>query len=44
MRTRSGMAEEGADFIGRLGRQNMLKLAGLLLDLAFAVHGETVGE
>ena len=38
------MAEEGADFIRRFGRKNVLKLACLLLDLAFAVHGETVGE
>ena len=38
------MPEEGADFIRRFGGKNMLKLACLLLDLAFAVHGETVGE
>ena len=44
MRTRSRVPEEGTDLIRRFGRENMLKLACLLLDLAFAVHGETVGE
>jgi hypothetical protein len=38
------MAQEGADFVGCLGGQDVLELAGLLLDLGLAVHGETVGE
>jgi hypothetical protein len=38
------MAEEGADFVGCLGGEDVLELAGLLLDLGLAVHGETVGE
>ena len=38
------MPEEGAYLIRRFRRENVLKLACLLLDLAFAVHGETVGE
>src|SRR5579862_119086 len=42
--TSSGMTEEGADFVGRLGRENVLELAGLLLDLRFAVESQAVGE
>jgi hypothetical protein len=38
------MAEEGADLVGCLGRQDVFELAGLLLDLGLAVHGEAVGE
>jgi len=38
------MAEEGADLVGCLGGEDVLELAGLLLDLGLAVHGETVGE
>lgn len=38
------MTEESADFVRRFRGENMLKLACLLLDLAFAVHGETVGK
>jgi hypothetical protein len=36
------MAEEGANLVGRFGREDVLELAGLLLDFSFAVHGETV--
>src|SRR5579862_8960625 len=42
--TSSGMTEEGADFVGGLGRENVLELAGLLLDLRFAVESQAVGE
>ena len=38
------MIEEGADFVGRFGGEDVLELAGLLLDFGFAVHGERVGE
>ena len=38
------MPEEGADFVGRFRRKNVLELAGLLLDLRFAVHRQAVGE
>src|SRR5437867_3870096 len=38
------MAEEGADLVGCLGGEDVLELAGLLLDLGLAVHGEAVGE
>ena len=38
------MIEEGADFVGRFGREDVFELAGLLLDFGFAVHGERVGE
>ena len=38
------MAEEGADFVGGFGGENVLELAGLLFDFGFAVHGEAVGE
>lgn len=44
MRTGSRMPEERADLVGRFRRKNVLELACLLLDLAFAIHGETVGE
>src|SRR5580704_17171562 len=44
MRTSPGMAEETADLVGGLGRQDVFELAGLLLDLGFAVERETVGE
>ena len=44
VRTSPGMAEETADLVGGLGRQDVFKLAGLLLDLGFAVEGKTVGE
>ena len=40
----SWMAQEGADFVGRFRGQDVLELAGLLLDFGFAVHGERVGE
>ena len=44
VRTRSRVPEKRADLICSFRRENVLKLACLLLDLAFAVHGETVGE
>src|SRR5689334_9804201 len=40
----AGMSEEGADFVGGLGREDVFELAGLLLDFRFAVHGEAIGE
>src|SRR6267142_6657755 len=44
MRACAGMIEEGADFVGGFGRQDMLELAGLLFDFRFAVHSKAVGE
>ena len=44
MRTRTRVAEESADLVRRLGRQNVLELACLLLDFGFAVHCQTVGK
>ena len=38
------MPEERADFIRSFGRQDVLKLASLLLDFRFAIHGQRVGE
>ena len=38
------MSEKRADLVGRFRRKNVLELACLLLNLAFTVHGETVGE
>jgi hypothetical protein len=38
------VVEEGADFVGGFGREDVLELAGLLLDFGFAVHGERIGE
>ena len=38
------MTEESTNLIRSFRRENMLKLACLLLDLAFAVHGKAVGE
>src|ERR1700677_2379772 len=38
------MSEECADLVGRFRRKDVLELAGLLLDLRFAVHGQTVGK
>src|SRR2546421_2422060 len=40
----AGMVQKRADFVRGFGRQNVLELAGLLLDFGFAVHGQTVGE
>jgi hypothetical protein len=36
------MPQECADFIGRLGRENVLELACLLLDFGFAIHGQAI--
>ena len=44
MRTSARVVEEGADFVGGFGGQNVLELAGLLFDFGLAVHGERVGE
>src|ERR1700756_4309130 len=44
VRTGTRMAEERADLIGRFGRKNVLKLAGLLLDLRLAVHCQAVSK
>ena len=44
MRAAFGMSKEGADFIRRFWREDVLELAGLLLDLGLAVHGEAVGK
>ncbi len=38
------VVEESADFVGGFGREDVLELAGLLLDFGFAVHGEGIGE
>ena len=38
------MPKERADFIGSLVRQDVLELAGLLLDLRLAVERKAVGE
>jgi len=38
------MAQECAYFVGSFGREDVLELAGLLLDFGLTVHGETVGE
>ena len=44
MRARLRMSEERADLVGGSRRENVLELAGLLLDFGFAVHGEAIGE
>src|SRR5580700_6276408 len=44
MRAGSRMSQERADLVGRTGREDVLELAGLLLDLGFAVHGKAIGE
>jgi hypothetical protein len=38
------MTQEGAYLVGGFGGQNVLELAGLLLDFGLAVHGKAVGE
>jgi len=38
------MAQERADLVGRFRRENVLELAGLLLDFGFAIHREAVSE
>lgn len=38
------MSKKGADLVGSFGREDMLKLAGLLLDFRFAVHGQAVSK
>src|SRR5579864_1530335 len=40
----AGVAQEGAYLVGGFGREDVLELAGLLLDFGFAVHGKAVGE
>src|SRR5271166_2257201 len=44
MRTRFRMPEEGADFVRRFCRQDVLELARLLLDFGLAIHRERVRE
>src|SRR5580658_4026153 len=44
MRASPRMSKECTDFVSRFRRKNVLELAGLLLDLGFAVHGKAVGE
>ena len=44
MRTSKRVVEEGADLVGGFGRKDVLELAGLLLDFAFAVHGERISK
>src|ERR1700687_569123 len=44
VRARARMPQECADLIGRFGRKNVLKLAGLLLDLRLAVHRQAVSK
>jgi len=44
VRASCGMTQEGADFIRSARREDVLELTSLLLDFAFAVHGEAVGE
>ena len=44
MRAGARVPEEGADLVSRFGRKDVLELAGLLLDLGFAVHGQAVGK
>lgn len=44
MWTGLGMVQEGADLVGRFRREDVLKLAGLLLDLGFTVEGKAIGE
>ena len=38
------MPEKRADFVRRLGRENVLELAGLLFDFGFAIHCQAVGK
>jgi hypothetical protein len=38
------MSQERADFICRSGREDVLKLTGLLLDLSLAIHRQAIGE
>src|SRR5580704_15492077 len=44
VRASSRMPKKRADFIRRLGRKNVLELAGLLLDFRLAVHGQAIGK
>ena len=44
VRARSRVAEECADLVRRFRGKNVLELAGLLLNLGLAVHGQTVSE
>src|SRR5438477_13034562 len=41
---RLGMAKEGADLVCRLGEEDVLELAGLLLDLALVFDVQCLGE
>ena len=44
MGTGSRVPEEGTDFLGDLGRENVLKLAGLLLNFFFVLHLQGLRE
>ncbi len=44
MRASPRMSKERADLVGRFGREDMLELAGLLLDFRLAIHGQAIGE
>src|SRR5207248_1978987 len=44
VRAGTGMSQERADLLGRFLREDVLELAGLLLDFRLAVHGQAVGE
>ena len=44
MRASTGVSKESADLVSRFGRKDVLELAGLLLDLGFAVHGQAIGK
>ena len=44
MRASFWMSQERADFIRRFLRKNVFELAGLLGDLCFTFHVQTVGE
>src|SRR5271155_5069895 len=44
VRASARVPEEGADLVGSFQRKDVLELAGLLLDLRFAVHCQTVSK
>ena len=44
MRTSPRMPQKRADLVRSFRRENVLKLASLLLDFGFAVHRQTIGK
>src|SRR5216683_2932839 len=44
MRARTRMPKESTDLIGSFRRENVFKLAGLLLDFRLTVHSQAVGK